>query len=99
MSLSILKTPSHVYRLELHFNIAKLGYGGVYLFFLFLLHNIDYGYSLESPLSEKKEKYQNLSTENLQFLQFGKNLYITCRCLPLHQYTQVIYRIFLSRKK
>ena len=29
-----------------HFYIVKLGYAGVYLFFLFLLQNIDYGYSL-----------------------------------------------------
>ena len=34
------------YPLEPHFYIAKLGYGGVYLFFLFLLQNIDCGYSL-----------------------------------------------------
>ena len=32
-----------------HFLIIKLGYAGVYLFFLFLLQNIDYGYSLEPP--------------------------------------------------
>ena len=32
-----------------HFLIIKLGYAGVYLFFLFLLQNIDYGYSLEQP--------------------------------------------------
>ena len=32
-----------------HFYIAKLGYAGVYLFFLFLLQNIDCGYSLEPP--------------------------------------------------
>ena len=30
-------------------SIVKLGYAGVYLFFLFLLHNIDCGYSLEPP--------------------------------------------------
>ena len=30
--------------LEPHFYIAKLGYAGVYLFFLFLLQNIDCGY-------------------------------------------------------
>ena len=29
--------------------IAKLGYSGVHLFFLFLLQNIDCGYSLEPP--------------------------------------------------
>ena len=32
-----------------NFYIAKLGYAGVYLFFLFLLQNIDCGYSLEPP--------------------------------------------------
>ena len=38
-----------VYPLEPHFYIAKLGYAGVYLVFLFLLQNIDCGYSLEPP--------------------------------------------------
>ena len=28
---------------------AELGYAGVYLFFLFLLQNIDCGYSLDPP--------------------------------------------------
>ena len=32
-----------------HFYISKLGYTGVYLFFLLLIQNIDCGYSLESP--------------------------------------------------
>ena len=41
--------PCNVYPLEPHFYIAKLGYAGVYLFFLFLLQNIDCGYSLEPP--------------------------------------------------
>ena len=41
--------PCKVYPLEPHFYIAKLGYVGVYLFFLFLLQNIDCGYSLEPP--------------------------------------------------
>ena len=47
---TIRKTcPCNVYPLEPHFYIAKLGYAGVYLFFLFLLQNIDCGYSLEPP--------------------------------------------------
>ena len=47
---TIKKTcPCNVYPLEPHFYIAKLGYAGVYLFFLFLLQNIDCGYSLEPP--------------------------------------------------
>ena len=41
--------PCNVYPLEPHFYIAKLGYPGVYLYFLFLLKNIDCGYSLEPP--------------------------------------------------
>ena len=46
----IMKTcPCNVYPLEPHFYVAKLGYAGVYLFFLFLLQNIDCGYSLELP--------------------------------------------------
>ena len=32
-----------------HFYIVKLGFAGVYLLFLFLLQNIDCGYSLEPP--------------------------------------------------
>ena len=39
--------PCNIYPLEPHYYIAKLGYAGVYLFFLFLLQNIDCGYSLE----------------------------------------------------
>ena len=41
--------PCHEYPFKPHFYIVKLGYAGVYLFFLFLLQNIDCGYSLESP--------------------------------------------------
>ena len=45
-----LKTcPCNIYPLLPHFYIAKLGYAEVYLFFLFLLLNIDCGYSLEPP--------------------------------------------------
>ena len=32
-----------------NFYIEKLGFAGVYLFILFLLQNIDCGYSLEPP--------------------------------------------------
>ena len=47
---SIMKTcQCKVYPLKPYFYIVKLGYAGVYLFFLFLLQNIDCGYSLEQP--------------------------------------------------
>ena len=50
VSPSIMKTcPCNKYPLIPHFSIAKLGYAGVYLFFLLLLQNIDCGYSLEPP--------------------------------------------------
>ena len=45
-----------------HVYIAKLVYAGVYQFFLFLLQNIDCGYSLE-----KLEKYQTFSGEIFNF--------------------------------
>ena len=48
--LTIRKTSlCNVYPLEPHFYIIKLGYAGVHLFFLFLVQNIDCGYSLEAP--------------------------------------------------
>ena len=53
-STIIRKTcPCNEYPLKPHFYIVKpgvkLGFAGVYLFFLFLLQNIDCGYSLEPP--------------------------------------------------
>ena len=41
--------PCNIYPLH-HIYKVKLGYSGVYLFFLFLLQNIDCGYSLGPPL-------------------------------------------------
>ena len=42
--------------------MVKLGFAGVYLFFLFLLQNIDCGYSLEPPtiyvLSKNKKNIE-----------------------------------------
>ena len=36
--------PCNEYPLTPHFYIVKMGFTGVYIFFLFLLQNIDYGY-------------------------------------------------------
>ena len=48
ISVNIRKTcPCNIYPLKPHFYIVKLGYAEVNLFFLFLLENIDCGYSLE----------------------------------------------------
>ena len=72
--------PCHKYPLKPHFYIVKLGYAGVYLFSLFLLQNIDCGYSLEPPriyvLSKNKKIYPNVSAENFQILKLKKSLFI-----------------------
>ena len=48
--LHITKTsPCNKDPLTPHFYIVKVGFTGVYIFFLFLLQNIDCGYSLEPP--------------------------------------------------
>ena len=70
---NIMKTCGcNIYPLEPHFYIAKLGYAGVYLF---LLQNIECGYSLEAVLTcthnlcfeQKLEKYQHFSDEIFNF--------------------------------
>ena len=46
----IMKTsPCNEHPLTPHFYIEKVGFTRVYIFFLFLLQNIDCGYSLEPP--------------------------------------------------
>ena len=50
--------------LKPHFYIVKLGFTGVYIIFLFLLKNIDCGYSLEPP-----DEAVLTSTHNLCFEQ------------------------------
>ena len=71
--------------LKPHFYIVKLGYAGVYLFFLFLLQNIDCGYSLEPPRRGGSNVYpqsmfgtkiRKISPENFQILKLKKSLYI-----------------------
>ena len=43
--------------LKPHFYIVKLGFIGVYIIFLFLLKNIDCGYSLEPPRRGGSNEY------------------------------------------
>ena len=62
-----------------NFYIAKLGYAGVYLFFLFLLQNIDCEYSLEPRvstiyiLSKNKKIIDNFLLKSFNFYDL-KNL-------------------------
>ena len=53
-TLTIMQTsPCNEYPLTPHFYIVKLGFTGVYIFFLFLLYNIDRGYSLDSNVYQQ----------------------------------------------
>ena len=53
--LTITKTsPCNEDPLTPHFYIGKPGFTGLYIFFLFLLQNIDCGYSLEPPRKNQK---------------------------------------------
>ena len=58
---SHLKTKLCIYNFDLlkpHFYVVKLGFTGVYIvFFLFLLKNIDCGYSLEPPYRGGSNEY------------------------------------------
>ena len=85
--------PCIVYPLEPHFYIEKLGYVGVYLFFLFLLQNIDCGYPLEPPRrggsnvypqsmfwSKNKKNIKSFPVKIFNFLQIRKNQCITWAC-------------------
>ena len=45
-TIKTLACPCNIYPLKSHFYIVKVGNTGVYLFFLFLIQNIDCGYSL-----------------------------------------------------
>ena len=93
-NMVIRKTcPCNVYPLKPHFYIEKLGYAGVYLFFLFLLQNIDCGYSLEPPRrggsneypqsmfwSKNKKNIKEFLLKIFIFYNFFKSLYIAWAC-------------------
>ena len=49
--------PCNVYPLGPHLYITKLGYAGIYLFFVFLLQNIDCGYWLEPPRRKTSKSF------------------------------------------
>ena len=58
LSQSITRTYLYnVDPLEPHFYIVKLGFTGAYIIFLFLLKNIDCGYSLELPRRGGSKEY------------------------------------------
>ena len=61
MHYSLLITKTRLYNFDPHkpnFYTVKLGFTGVYIIFLFVLKNIDCGYSLEPPRRGGSNEYQ-----------------------------------------
>ena len=56
VKIIMLTCPCHVDPLTPYFYIVKLGLTGVYIIVLFLLSNIDCGYSLEPPHNLRLEQ-------------------------------------------
>ena len=52
------------------------------IFFIFLLKNVDCGYSLEPPKGMKK--YQNFLSENFQFLVVNFSVYFNRHVFVIH---------------
>ena len=105
--------PCKVYPLKPHFYIVKLGYAGVYLFFLFLLQNIDCGYLLELPRQggsnvypqtmccAKIRKISKLFLSKLLIFDLKKLLYIiwACFCNVTAQKYACLHNLFeISRQ-
>ena len=91
---NIMKTcPWNEYPLTPHFYIVKLGFTGVYIIFLFLLQNIDCGYSLEPPrwggsnvypqfmFWAKIRKKSHFTSDNYRFFSLEILKYIARTCL------------------
>ena len=56
-SYTITKTYLYNFTPKPHFYIVKLEFTGVYIIFLFLLKNINCGYSLEMPCQGGSNEY------------------------------------------
>ena len=66
----MLTCPCNVHPLTPHYYIVKLGFTGVYIIFIFLLLNIDCGYSFESPQSKNKDcGYSLVLSKNMKIIK------------------------------
>ena len=98
--------------LKPHFYIVKLGFTGVYIIFLFLLKNIDCGYSLEPPRRGGSNEYPQsmfwaeiwkiaeFLSENFQFFFGGEIfLYLNRRVFVMSIATATRTQIDHTKKK
>ena len=67
--------------LKPHFYIVKLGFTGVYITFLFLLKNIDCGYSLEPPRRGGSNEYPQsmFLSRNRKVMFWAETIYVLSR--------------------
>ena len=78
--------------LKPHFYMVKLGFTGAYIFFLFLLKNIDCGYSLEPP-------QRGGSNENPQSMFWAEIWKISEFFLSINfQFLEVKFSKYLNRR-
>ena len=78
--------------LKPHFYIVKLGFTGVYIiFFLFLLKNIDCGYSLEPPRRGGSNEYP----ESMFWAELWK---ISVFYLKIFSFLELKFSIYLNRR-
>ena len=68
--------------LKLHFYLVKLGYTGVYIFFLFLLQNIDCGYSQVPTINVLSKNIRNsICFKMMKFFLLKISMYTAWACL------------------
>ena len=65
----MIACPCSEHPITLHFYIVKLGFTGVYIIFLFLLQNIDCGYSLEPPQRVATISVWSKTMKNIKIFQ------------------------------
>ena len=78
--------PCNEHPLTPHFYIEKVGFTRVYIFFLFLLQNIDCGYSLEPPRYVLSKNKKNIKNFHLKIINFTAVKY----CCILHGHVCVM---------
>ena len=98
LCLYIMQTsPCHLHPLTPHFYIVKLGFTGVYIFFLFLFRKIDRWYSLEPPeaIYVLSENNTNITIINSKIIIFTavENLSMIHRHVCVMSYFQIVLLI------
>ena len=86
-----------------HFYIVKLGFTGVYIIFLISAQKAVLTSTYNLCFEQKKEKYQNFSSENFHFLVVKFSIYLNRRVfvMPRKRYTKAVFNfvsVFIALK-